>query len=412
MAAPCAPRRYRRVPCLVAAGLLGLCPGLSAIAADESAATGEFGLQVRWRAEFVDQDPLPHNALGIPLRLRLNYATGTWRGFSAFGEFDSVFDLGVDTYNEGGGNTPDRGDYPVIADPAGFDLNQAWLQYASEGGNRFRLGRQRITFDNQRFIGAVGWRQNEQTFDAVGFQRDDMAGFDVKLAWVQKVNRIIGRDVPAGEHDHDSWLLNLGHNFGKAGALVAYYYRLDDEDDPLSSNTSWGLRWSGGREWDGRKLSGHLEWAHQTEGSNNPVAYSADYWRADLDYALPRVTLLAGFESLGGDVAHAGRAFRTPLATLHGFNGWADKFLATPDPGLEDMFLGARGALGEWSWTVIYHDFNAESGNRGYGSEWDGSIGRRFAKRYGLLFKAARFDSADAAFGDTTKFWVQFTYDR
>jgi hypothetical protein len=87
-------------------------------------------------------------------------------------------------------------------------------------------------------------------------------------------------------------------------------------------------------------------------------------------------------------------------------------FLTTPDAGLNDLFIGVKGGLGTWNWDVLYHDFDAESGSQSYGSEFDASIGRKFAEKYGVLFKAAFFDGKDSSpFPDTTKVWVQLTAD-
>jgi hypothetical protein len=35
------------------------------------------------------------------------------------------------------------------------------------------------------------------------------------------------------------------------------------------------------------------------------------------------------------------KGFTTPLATLHKFQGWADKFLTTPVNGLADLYVNA-----------------------------------------------------------------------
>src|SRR3546814_9338854 len=56
--------------------------------------------------------------------------------------------------------------FPVVADPDATELNQAYVSYA-DAGFKATAGRQRLIFDNHRFIGNVGWRQNEQTFDAL-----------------------------------------------------------------------------------------------------------------------------------------------------------------------------------------------------------------------------------------------------
>ena len=55
----------------------------------------------------------------------------------------------------------------MIADPAMTALNWLQLTYASDYDTKFVVGRQRILVGNQRFIGNSGWRQHEQTFDAV-----------------------------------------------------------------------------------------------------------------------------------------------------------------------------------------------------------------------------------------------------
>ena len=54
----------------------------------------------------------------------------------------------------------------MVADPKGTELNQGYVQYKGIDNVGLKLGRQRINLDNQRFIGGVGWRQQEQTFDA------------------------------------------------------------------------------------------------------------------------------------------------------------------------------------------------------------------------------------------------------
>jgi hypothetical protein len=397
------------------AGLLGLClaastgPSVAAETLSEAFTEGDFAFAFRWRAEFVKQDGFDHKALAIPLRARLNYGTAGWKGFSLFAEVDYVFDFGVDTYNEGGGNTPDRGDYPVIADPGGADFNQGWLQWKSQQGNQIRGGRQRIIYDNARFIGNVGWRQNEQTYDAVSFERKAWRNLDIRAGYIGQVNRIFGNDVPAGQQDMDTWLLNLAYTIENAGKLVGYYYEIDNEDAPGLSNQTFGARFTGQAKGSKVTWGYTAEYARQGETGNNPVPYSADYWRFDLSANLGKWTPYLGYESLGGDNRKPGQAFRTPLATLHAFNGWADKFLATPHAGLVDVFGGAKGKLGNWSWNLLYHDFSAESGSANFGSEIDGSLSTKFGGKLGFLLKAAKFETDSPAYADTFKFWLQFT---
>ena len=301
---------------------------------------------------------------------------------------------------------PTKFSIPVVADPTGGDFNQGYVQYAWGENQRARLGRQRIIYDNARFVGNVGWRQNEQTYDA-GSLRHQSGSLDLQYAYLWNVNRIFGDDVPAGDHEQKTHLLNLSWTFEGAGRLTGMYYDIDNRDLAAFSTKTWGLRWVGNT---GNAFKYSLDWAHQTDSADNPIDYSADYWRIDLSYAFEHVTPYLGYESLGGDDQRPGAAFRTPLATLHAFNGWADKFLVTPNAGLNDLFVGLKGKIHKWSWNVLYHDFSAQSGSADFGTELDASLSRKFAERYGLLFKLARFSSDQPQrYSDTTKVWVQFT---
>jgi len=368
---------------------------------------GDFGLDFRYRFENVSQDSFAEDALASTLRVRANFHSGAWRGFGFFAEYDYVLAVGWDDYNAGAGNTPDRVQYPVVADPEGGDLNQAYLQWQSAGGTRLQAGRERITYDNHRFVGNVGWRQNEQTYDGVYLQHQ-ASGLDLQAAWVGRVNRIFGRDVPDGQHDNDSWLINVAKSAAGVGKFTVYYYDIDDRDTAAFSTLSYGLRVNSELKRPSATIGFTAEFAHQTDAHDNPVDYRADYFRVDLSATLRSVTPYLGFESLGGDEHRAGAAFRTPLATLHAFNGWADKFLNTPNAGLDDLFFGLKGKAGGWAWNVLYHDFSAQSGGADFGNEIDASLGRPLAKRFDLLLKGAWFDgAASSPYDDTTKLWLQ-----
>jgi hypothetical protein len=371
---------------------------------------GKAGISFRYRLEHVDQERFSEDALASTIRARLNFKTADLKGWAIFAEYDFVETIGWDDYNAGFGNTPDKIKYPVVADPTGPDLNQIFISWKHNGGGEFRGGRQRIIYDNARYIGNVGWRQNEQTYDAVSYQFKNKSGVNLQVAYLDKVYRIFGRDVPAGEHDMKTWIGNLAKSWENVGKLTGYYYDIDNLNLAAFSTTTYGVRFSGSRKAGDTKLGYTAEYARQKDSANNPVDYSANYYRLDFSATFGKITPYIGYESLGGDDTHLGAMFRTPLATLHAFNGWADKFLVTPPAGLNDLFLGLKGKAGTWNWNVLYHDFEAESGKQNFGKELDASIARKFAKHYGVLFKAAWFDgSSSSIYTDTTKLWVQLT---
>lgn len=371
--------------------------------------SGKGSVGFRYRYEMVDQDGIQQDANASTVRLRMNYKTGLFNNWSAFGEFDYVGELFLNDYNSLGGSSPNRNQYPVVVDPKGPDLNQLYLDYDPSANTKLRFGRQRILLDNQRFVGGVGWRQNEQTYDGVSFDLKAAGNTQFKYAYITTVRRIFGNDVSSGRHDTDAHLLNASVKLSDAWNITPYYYRIDNEDSAGASTGTFGARVTGNIATGDNKVSLVAEYANQTDIANNPVNFDADYLHAAATLAMKNgLSFGLAYESLGGDSTAAGMSFRTPLATLHAFQGWADKFLSTPDQGISDLFATVKWKAGKWNLTGVYHDFSAEAGSADWGTEIDVSAGRSLGDRYGVLLKGA-FYNADQWATDTNKFWIMLT---
>jgi hypothetical protein len=394
--------------------------GAPALAQDTEAQTlagaissGKGTVGIRYRYEYVgDDNPLlvKDTANASTVLLRMNYKTAPYKKFTAFGEFDYVGEILLSDFNNLSGD-PGRSDYPVVADPKGPDLNQLYLDYDPNADTRIRVGRQRILLDNERFVGGVGWRQNEQTYDAATLNMNAGGNTEFKYSFVNHVRRIVGSEVDGGRHRVNAHLLHAKVDLADSWAVTPYYYYLDYQDAAQSalSTATFGIRGTGSMPVGENKLSLVGEFANQTDIGNNPVGYNANYYHLAAEYGLKNgLSFGLAYESLGGDQNTAGAAFRTPLATLHAFQGWADRFLATPDAGVNDLFLTVKGKTGKWNLTGVYHDFSAEDGSADWGTELDFSAGRKLNDQIGLLLKAALYD-ADQHAADTTIFWVMFT---
>jgi hypothetical protein len=123
------------------------------------------------------------------------------------------------------------------------------------------------------------------------------------------------------------------------------------------------------------------------------------------------LSLGIAFESLGGDETVAGASFRTPLATLHLFQGWADQFLTTPDAGIDDVYATIKYGFAKWNLQAVYHDFSAQSGNADWGNEFDFSAVRSLGDRYSVQLKGAIFDADGGTFVDVSKYWLMLSAD-
>jgi len=142
---------------LTVAVLLGLRGPALAGTFTEALTGGTPVADVRLRYEHVDQDNALKEADGFTVRTRLGYKTGKHHDVDVYVEMENTSAL-VEDYNSGpGGNGKTQ--YSVIADPDNTEVNQAWLGYNGIPATAVKLGRQRMIWDNARFLGNVGWRQ-------------------------------------------------------------------------------------------------------------------------------------------------------------------------------------------------------------------------------------------------------------
>lgn len=381
-------------------------PAAQSVTLAEAIAAGKSHISARYRFEQVDEDGFSEDAHASTLRLRLSYETAVWHGFSFMAELDHLQSVGGDAYNSTRNNHTSR---PTVADPEDTDLNQALLRYVG-GREEVVLGRQRINLDNQRFIGGVGWRQNEQTFDAATVRTTRIPHTHLTYSYVGNVNRVFGPDsgTPPGDLRSDSHLIDAAWDLKAAGKLSAFGYLLDFNNAATLSSKTFGVLWTGQYPAGEFKMPWSLSYASQSETGDNPVDYSADYWQVEVGLARDEWSARIGREVLTGDATRTNRAFQTPLATLHLWQGWADKFLTTPPQGIEDTYIALGAKLAGFDLQLAWHDFTAEAVNRDYGTEWNVSVGRKIGKHVDLLLKAARYD-ADTFATDTTKLWAGAT---
>lgn len=364
-------------------------------------------LSFRYRYEDVKDDAVGEkHARASTLRTAFGYRSLPWKGLSFLIEGENISVIGNDLYNNAGVGDANNGvtDRPVVADPAGTGVNQAFGQYLL-GKSRFQLGREEIVVGDARFIGNVVWRQNHQSFDAFTFRNSSLDWADFFYSYVDNVNRINGANATMSTN-----LANATFKLGKVGKLTPYAYLLDyDQMSQLGNSTkTYGLEFLGSWEInDSVSLLYELEYADQSDYGDNPNQVSADYNFIMAGVQFKPVSFRLGYEVLGGSLEE-GR-FTTPLATLHKWNGWADKFLNTPGKGLKDLFVRVDGKVKFMTWTVRYHDFKSDQDSESYGSELDAQILFKTPWAQGFGLKAALYDADDFA-ADTKKFWFFTTY--
>ena len=369
---------------------------------------GKFSLDARYRFEFVDQNGLDKNAKASTLRLRLGYTTKDFFGFHLHFDLETVHVVGFGDYN-----STDNGkiDYPVVADPEDTELNQAYLDYGGIENFAFRLGRQRMILDNARFIGNVGWRQNEQTYDAIKFVNTSLQDFTFTLSYFSRANRIFGAHHSRSSHTKlGAFVFHLNYKFFMGG-VSAYAHFFDNKDNPDNSHQNFGVRFAGdyGVTEDITVLYA-LEWATQHDYKQGADIINASYRLIELGCTWTRYMAKIGYEVLGGDGKYG---FSIPFATLHAFNGWADKFLSTPLNGIQDIYFIAGADFEVLQRPLVlklaYHDFRSDNDSIRYGSEIDAMAQVTVLERLDVLLKFASYNATNHG-ADTTKIWVSLHY--
>lgn len=387
----------------IALGLALAVGGGPAYAADSGAAAGQAQLDARLRYEYVDQSVAGRDTgSALTLRARLGYASPAWRDWDAYAEFEGVWALNdALDYNSTRNGAVNRG---VIADPQGEELNQAWVRYRGLPDTELRYGRQRLILDNARFVGNVGWRQNEQTVTGLSLLNQSLPGMRLHYAYLDSAHTVV-----FSRRDLQAHLANLQQAwFEDKLRLSAYAYLLDFAAASALDSQTLGLRLAS----RAATLALVLEYARQSDyadSSNGGTVPDADYYLLEIGADLSGWNLTAGYEVLGGDVDPMTAPFSTPLATLHKFQGWADVFLSTPDAGVEDGYLKLAGKLGGTRLVAVYHRFLANAGGLTYGDEFDLQVSRVLMPGLSGLIKLAHYE-ADGFGVDTQRIWAQLDY--
>lgn len=371
---------------------------------EELISEGHAYISGRYRFEFVDQDGIANEAKASTLRTRLGFDTGEAYDLSGKLEFEDVSVIGGETYNS---TVNGRDDYPIVADPDGTEVNQAYASFAGVPQTVVRGGREALALGNVRFIGDVGWRQNNQTYDGINIVTSAVPGTKVFYGYVGHVNRIFGEDSPVGDFNTNLQLLNAEYSAFDWLTATVFTYLYDVKSADNLSTSNFGGRLHGAYEiGDGLEALYDGEYAYQQDYADNEADFSAPYWRASLGAARAGFSLRGGYEVLGSDNGEVG--FSTPFATLHAWNGWADKFLTTPADGLEDAFGGAQytvrdlGVLDSISAEFVYHYFQSNENSTKYGAEWDFNVAAAFQEYFLIGVKYADYDAASFA-TDTEK---------
>ncbi|MEO9132565.1 MAG: hypothetical protein ABI240_15335 [Sphingomonas sp.] len=369
-------------------------------------------VDARLRNETVHQDGLVADADALTVRLRAGVEAnaGPW---STLVEAQGTL-APVDHYYDGLNGAATR---PLIADPQNIALYRAQLRY-KKGGFAVTAGRQRITLDDERFVGAVGFRDDGQTFDAVRVEWTVIPKLKADISYVWDVRTIWGIDGVGARPQSVSGntvLANLSWTT-PIGTATGFAYLIDQDQAAVQgfrlSSQTYGGRFAGAHAFSKTvKLSYAASYARQSDYGRNPNSYAASYYLADVGLDISALKLGAGYEVLGASSGTALTSFQTPIATGFKFQGWADRFLTTPADGVRDLYASAGygwkkvGPADAITLQAVYHRFSSDRLARLYGDEMD----LLASVKHGRTTLSARYaDYWSKGFAtNTRKLWFQ-----
>ncbi|OIQ83458.1 hypothetical protein GALL_347390 [mine drainage metagenome] len=405
----------------------------------------------RLRYEYDDLNGSPaadKYAEGLTLRSLVGWQTASFDNFSFAAQMIDVGKL-QDNFNDSttglqaitaGSNQPGKLAYAKIIDPDYTGVNQLYLDWTGLQGTLVRLGRQQVNLDNVRFIGDIGFRQVMQVFDGVSALNQSLPDTDAYLAHYGSVRQVDTVLRTGGHLD----IAHVKYHLSPTESLVGYGYFSTFDDlgfgqawfgaaaanaQANQSNKILGLRLDGAHSLDaGWKALYTAEYAKQNGFQGGDSRIDANYYKIGGGASYDNLSLRLDQEKLSSN--HGLYAFQTPFGTNHLFQGWTDKFLATPAEGLIDSFITGTCKYADFSFFADYHlyqsdmRFNEVGGGTGgrYGTEWNAAVSYAYDKHISTKVEYGKFSEGDHyntsanspvqtnRIRDTEKLWLTAMY--
>jgi Alginate export len=375
-------------------------------------------------------------AKGLTLRSLIGWQTAPYMNFSFTGQLINVNKF-IDDFNDSTNNSVINAvsnqarniEYAKIVDPSYTGVNQLYVDWTGLKNTKFRLGRQQLNLDNVRFIGDIGFRQVMQVFDGASVLNKSIPDTEVFLAHFEQVKQITTKTRDEGALD----IANVRYRISPTEFLVGYAY-LDGFQDlglgrawfgnggataPATAagkngtinaeadqgNKTFGLRLDGTHPFNPNFRAHYTaEYAKQTDYSDGDKRIDAHYYKLGGGLGFDNFNMRIDQELLSSN--NSKYAFQTPFGTNHLFQGWVDKFLATPVEGIRDTFVTATYRYDDFTFFADYHvirsdeDFHtvgsgaATNGNK-YGKEWNVAATWNIDKNWMTKLEYGRFTEDD-----------------
>ena len=303
-----------------------------------------------------------------------------------------------------------------------FAIFQAWARLNLGKGFSTKLGRQVISYDDQRIFGGLDWAQQARNHDAalLSYKKDNFM-FDLGLAFNQDFSNPAGFQSVGTAFNTTGFFtyktmqyLYLKQNWTDfSGSLLLLnngFQNFTGDADALVADGTSNLQTLGTHlNYKKGSFVAALNAFIQTGERQNQIDVKGAYLLGlDLNYkASAKVVLGLGTEVISGNDGGAGEtgAFFPLYGTNHKFNGFMDYFYVgnhANSIGLFDVHASAKFTLGEKSSLLVkVLNFSGEqelpSGEKSLGTEVDLVFAKQF-NGYGLAIGYSQLFASDGMY--------------
>ncbi len=269
------------------------------------------------------------------------------------------------------------GDVSTLASSAknGIAFHQAWAEYFFNDKFSMKLGRQEISYDDQRIFGAVGWAQQARSHDAflLKLKTGERGKLHVGFALNANKETLFKEDYAINQYKslQYAWYNNKFNNSLGISALLlnnGMPYSILDETQKVTYSQTIGARLTYKKNRISADAASYFQTGSTPNGlKNDKTDLSAYYFTVNAKFKIADpFTIGAGIELLSGnnqiDNGSKDKAFKPFYGTNHKFNGWMDYFYVGShmnSVGLTDINIPMIYKKDKFSAVLIPHFFSA-----------------------------------------------------
>ena len=256
----------------------------------------------------------------------------------------------------------------ATADKNGVAVFEAWAQYDFTEKWSARMGRQVLSYDNQRIFGEMDWAQQAQSHDAFTVTyHTEKQKLDLGGAYNSNAENVLQTPYTISSYKtlQYAWYHNQFNNaFGLSLLLLNTGYEYANADAKLL--VDYKQTFGTYLVYKKSKIDSNF-WLYGQTGKSTDLKVSAWNAAANFGYQISESFKAGlGYEFLSGKDTNDGSAviksFNPIFGTNHGFNGYMDYFYVgnhLNNVGLQDAFLKLNYNVNKWQFALMPHVFLA-----------------------------------------------------